>query len=62
MTPIFITELLILGLMFWAAHRYGQIKHPATYLAAGVNIFNCFLEPIGRSESVQTFLEWMIKP
>jgi hypothetical protein len=62
MTPIYITNFLIIAFILWAALRFGRIKHPATYLAIGVNIFNCFLEPIGKSKSIQSYLEWMIQP
>jgi hypothetical protein len=60
MTPIYITQLIIITLVILAAWFYGKLKHPATYLAVGVNLFTCFLEPLGKSETVQTFLESVI--
>jgi hypothetical protein len=61
MLPIYITEVLILTLLLLGAWKYGKLKHPATWLAVGVNLFIFFTEPIGRSESVQTFLKAVIK-
>jgi hypothetical protein len=48
-------------MLLFGAWKYGKIKHPATWLAVAVNVFNLFLEPIGRSESVQLFLKALIK-
>jgi hypothetical protein len=48
-------------MLFLFAWKYGKLKHPATLLALAVNVFNLFLESIGRSESIQQFLKAMIK-
>lgn len=61
MAPLYASSVIIIGLAIWAALKYGRIRHPATYLALGVNIFNCFLEPIGKSAAIQGLLETMIK-
>lgn len=61
MMPLYVTEMLIVGMVLLAAWKYDKLKHPATYLAVGVNLFNCFLEPLGKSETVQLFLETIIK-
>ncbi len=61
MIPIYFTQILIIGMLLIGAWRYGKLKHPATYLAVGVNLFNFFLEPIGKSETVQMFLKTIIK-
>ena len=61
MLPIYFTEVLIIGMLTLGAWKYGKLKHPATYLAVGVNLFIFLLEPIGRSESVQHFLKAVIK-
>ncbi|WP_394993104.1 hypothetical protein [Emticicia sp.] len=61
MIPIYFTQILIIGMLLVGAWRYGKLKHPATYLAVGVNVFNFFLEPIGKSETVQLFLKTIIK-
>jgi hypothetical protein len=57
----FDSEMLIVGMLLMGAWKYGKLKHPATYLAVGVNLFNFFLEPIGKSENVQLFLKTIIK-
>lgn len=61
MLSIYLTEVVIIGLTIWAGLRYGKLNHPATYLAIGINLFNCLLDVIGKSESVQTLLEAVIK-
>ena len=61
MAPIYITQVVIVGMLLIAAWKYGKLKHPATYLTLGVNLFILLLEPLGRSEAVQTFLKTMIK-
>ena len=58
---LYMANSIIIGLILITAFKYKNLKHPATYLAIGVNIFNYFLEPIGKSEGVQQFLETMIK-
>lgn len=59
--PLYLTQALIIGMLYLGAWKYGKLKHPATYLALGVNLFVLLLEPIGRTESVQVFLKTMIK-
>jgi hypothetical protein len=61
MLGIFLAEGIILALALLAAIKYGKPNHPATYLIVGVNLFNCLIEPIGKSIMVQTFLETIIK-
>ena len=61
MPPLYIAEGLIMGMLLLGAWKYGKLKHPATILAVAVNVFNLFLEPIGRSEAVQSFLKELIK-
>lgn len=61
MLPLYFTQLLIIGMLYFGAWKYGKLKHPATYLALGVNLFVLLLEPIGKSESVQAFLKTVIK-
>ena len=61
MFPLYISFLSILLLIFLAAWKYKKIKHPATWLAVAVNLFNFLLEPIGRSEAVQSFLRLLLK-
>jgi hypothetical protein len=59
--PLYFTEILIIGMLLIGAWKYGKLKHPATFLALGVNLFNFLLEPLGRSEIVQQFLKAIIK-
>lgn len=61
MSPLYIAEGMILAMLLFGAWKYDKLKHPATWLAVAVNVFNLFLEPIGRSESVQLFLKALIK-
>lgn len=61
MLPINFTQILIIGMLLFGAWKYDKLKHPATYLALGVNIFIFFMEPIGKSETVQLFLKAIIK-
>lgn len=61
MIPIYIAQALILLMLFAAAWKYGKFKHPATYLAVGVNVFIFLLEPIGRSKDVQLLLKLLVK-
>jgi len=61
MFPLYIAEGIILTMLLLGAWKYGKLRHPATWLAVAVNVFNLFLEPIGRSEAVQSFLKALIK-
>lgn len=61
MTPIYFTQILIVLMILLGAWKYEKLKHPATYLAIGVNLFIFLLEPLGRSMQVQAFLKEMIK-
>ncbi len=59
--PIYYTQGLIIGMLLFAAWKYNKLKHPATYLAIMVNLFIFLLEPLGRSKTVQSFLDVIIK-
>ena len=61
MLPLYFMEALIIGMLLAGAWKYGKLKHPATWLALGVNLFNFLLEPIGRSEEMQQVLKAVIK-
>lgn len=61
MTPLYYTQVMILLMLAGAAWKYGKLKHPATYLAVAINLFILLLEPMGRSEAIQSFLKMMIK-
>jgi len=59
--PVYYTQVVIIGMLLLSAWKYGKLKHPATYLALGVNLFVFLLEPIGKSETVQLFLRAVVK-
>ena len=61
MIPIYFTLLLIMAMLLLGAWKFGKLKHPATYLALGINLFIFLLEPIGKSPIVQQFLKTVIK-
>lgn len=61
MTPIYYTQILIIGMLLLGAWKYEKLRHPATWLAVGVNLFIFLLEPLGRSEAMQTLLKTLIK-
>jgi len=61
MLPLYISEVVVIGLLLLGAWKFGTLKHPATLLALAVNLFNCLLEPLGRSESVQMVLRAVVK-
>ena len=61
MAPIYFTQVLIITMIMLGAWKYNKLKHPATYLAIGVNLFIFLLEPLGRSAAMQQFLKEMIQ-
>ncbi|HQZ97980.1 MAG TPA: hypothetical protein PLP21_16790 [Pyrinomonadaceae bacterium] len=61
MTPVYIGQGLLIGMIVLAAWKFGTLRHPATYIAIGVNLFVCLLEPLGRSATVVAFLKALIK-
>ena len=58
---LLISNAIIISLIIITALKYKHLKHPATYLAIGVNIFNCFMEPLGRWTALQEFFNAVIK-
>jgi hypothetical protein len=61
MYPLFIAQGIIIAMVLLGAWKYGKMRHPATWLAVGLNVFLLFLEPIGRSAAVQAMLRNIIK-
>jgi hypothetical protein len=61
MPSLYLAEGMILAMLLGAAWKYGKLRHPATLLAVAVNVFNFFLEPLGKSTAVQAFLIDFIK-
>ena len=61
MVGIYISAAIIIGFAIVSAIKYNKLKHPATILIICVNLFNCLLEPVGKSEVIQNILETVIK-
>lgn len=61
MIPLYISQVIILIMLLAGAWKYNKLRHPATFLAVGINIFCFFLEPLGKSENVENFLRMFIK-
>lgn len=61
MAPVYFCQFLIIIMTLLAAWKFGKLRHAATWLAVGVNLFNLLLEPLGRSEAIQQFLRAMVK-
>lgn len=61
MSSLYFTQFIIIAMLLGGAWKYRQLRHPATWLALGVNLITLVLEPIGRSVAVQQFLQTMIK-
>lgn len=61
MTPLYLSQFIIIAMTLAAATYLKVLRHPATYLAIGVNAAVFFMEPLGRSEILQTVLRTAIK-
>ena len=61
MAPLYLSQGIIIAMLLAGAWKYKKLRHPATYLAVGINLFTLFLEPIGRSVAVQEALKMLIK-
>ncbi len=61
MLPLYLTTAFIIALLLWAAHKYGRINHPATWVALGANLFNLLVEPVGKWLWFQSVLRTLIK-
>ncbi|MEJ2005145.1 MAG: hypothetical protein P8X57_09320, partial [Cyclobacteriaceae bacterium] len=61
MQPIYLAQFIIIGLLLGGAWKYDKLKHPATYLALGINLFIFLLEPVGKSQAIQDILTSFIK-
>ncbi|MEM1407009.1 MAG: hypothetical protein AAGG59_09560 [Bacteroidota bacterium] len=59
--PTYVTQAVIIAMILIAAFIYKKVKHPATYLAVAINIFCCFVAPLGKSKALQSFFDAMIK-
>ena len=61
MGPVYFTQGLIMAMIVLAALKFGKLKHPATWLALGINSYACFIAPLGQSQAVETFIRTLIK-
>lgn len=61
MSSLYFTEALIIAMLLLFAWKFRKLRHPATWLAVVVNLFNLLLEPLGKNEAVQSFLKTFIK-
>ncbi|MDH5409588.1 MAG: hypothetical protein OEY00_13335 [Gammaproteobacteria bacterium] len=61
MIPDFIASMLIIALLLFYAQRYKKLSHPATLLGAGLIVFSLFLKQLGSLDTVQSFLQALIK-
>ena len=61
MSPVYLSQLLIIAMIVAAAWKLGTLRHQATYLAVAVNLFVLLLEPLGRSAWIEAFLKAVIK-
>jgi hypothetical protein len=61
MAPIHLTQVIIISAILLGAWKYRKLRHEATYLAIGINLFIFLMEPLGRSAGVQSFLKWLLK-
>ena len=55
------SQAIIISMVLLGAWKYQKLKHPATWVAVGINLFILLTEPLGRSAAVQEFLTKMIK-
>jgi len=61
MTPTYFAVFLLVALTLLTAFKYGKLRHPATFLAVGINLFILLMEPIGRNLWFQDLMNTLIK-
>ena len=61
MGSVYFTQGLIIAMIVLAALKFDKIRHPATWLAIAINVYACFIAPLGKSEAVETFLRTFIQ-
>jgi hypothetical protein len=61
MTPLVISQALIITLTLAAARKYGQLKHPATWWAVLVNANVLLAFELGKMPSAQQILDAVIR-
>jgi hypothetical protein len=60
MSPIYVSQSIIIAMVFTAAAYLDRLRHPATYLAVAANSAALFLEPLGRSTMLEGVLRAII--
>ena len=61
MSPVYLSQSIIIAMVFAAAVYLNKLRHPATYLAVAANTAVLFLEPLGRSAVLEGVLRAIIK-
>ncbi len=57
----YLALILIITLTLLGAYKYKKLRHPATWVAVGINFYALFLEPLGKSDIVQYVMNTLIK-
>lgn len=58
--PLFTAQLITITIVLIAARILGRLTHPATILTVGANAAVFFMEPLGRSEFLESVLRTII--
>ncbi len=61
LTPLYVCQGIIIAMLLLFAFKLKKLKHPATYIALGVNVAALFLAPIGKSEFIQHLVNTFVK-
>ena len=61
MPPVYTSQAILIALTLLFAWKLKKIRHPATYLAVGANAMIFLMEPMGRSEVLESLLRAVIK-
>ena len=60
-SSIYLCQGIIIALLLLTAFKFGKLKHPATFLALGVNLFVLVLiKPLGESGIMQSIIDALI--
>ena len=61
MSPVYLSQALIIAMVLAAAFSLNKLRHSATYLAIGANAAVFFMEPLGQSSVLEGILRAIIK-
>ena len=61
MSPIYLSQAIIIAMVLGVALYLNKLRHPATYLAVGANAAVLFMAPLGQSSALQGLLQTIIK-